>query len=224
LKQIVADKRTNFYLCPFQLNTFTIHTVNTMQYLCSMFIWEWLGALTGILGVVLTQKRSIWCFPIGIISVVISFYIFFEQKLFADSLQQVIYFILLIIGWYSWQKKIQVEHEVVVSKCNKLQRIQLAIFIISFAILLGFLLHKFTSATFPWIDSLATSIAFAAQFLIAKRKLENWYLWIIVNITYIGIYCVKTLWVYAFLYFIYLLLSFVGLNQWKKELTKDAAI
>ena len=208
----------------YQLNNFLVHAINTMQYLCSMFIWEWLGALTGILGIILTQKRSIWCFPIGIISVVISFYIFFEQKLFADSLQQVIYLILLIIGWHSWQKKLQVEQIVNVSKCNRSQRIQLGIFIISFALLLGFLLQQFTSATFPWIDSAATSIAFAAQFLIAKRKLENWYLWIIVNITYIGIYCLKTLWIYALLYFIYLLLSFIGLNQWKKEIKKDAAI
>ena len=84
-------------------------------------------------------------------------------------------------------------------------------------LLLFNLLRTFTDAHYPLPDSFATCLAFTAQYLIAKKKIENWALWVIVNVIYIVIYTQKDLHLYVVLYSIYLLLSFYGFANWKKE-------
>jgi nicotinamide mononucleotide transporter len=90
-------------------------------------------------------------------------------------------------------------------------------FILS-TLLLGTLLSKFTDASLPWLDSAATSLSFVAQWMIAKKKIENWLIWIVVNLMYIGIYAVKDLWLYCVLFFVYLLLAINGYLTWRKQL------
>jgi nicotinamide mononucleotide transporter len=176
-----------------------------------------IGALTGILGVYLTQRRLIWCFPIGILSVIISFIIFLELKLYADAIQQVFYFVLLMVGWINWTRDLKTNKTIHISITTLREAILLTSCSILVTLILGYILSRYTDAVFPWIDSSATSLAFTAQWMIAKRKLENWYLWMIVNITYIAIYINKDLWAYIILYCAYLVLSFTGLRAWKKE-------
>jgi nicotinamide mononucleotide transporter len=83
---------------------------------------------------------------------------------------------------------------------------------------MGWIFSSYTDASFPYIDAGATSLSFAAQFLIARKKIENWYLWMIVNITYIAIYINKDLYLYAVLFSVYLSLAFAGLRRWRREL------
>ena len=90
-------------------------------------------------------------------------------------------------------------------------------------LLLGGLLITLTAAIFPWADSLATSTAFVAQYLVARKKLENWLLWMGVNLVYIAIYYHKDLHLYVILFSVYLILSFFGLYKWNKELKSQLA-
>lgn len=89
--------------------------------------------------------------------------------------------------------------------------------------LLGYILKAFSNASFPWIDSLATTASFLAQYLIAKKKIENWIIWIAVNVVYIAVYLQKDLELYAVLYLVYLILAIQGYYQWRKHLTEQAA-
>ncbi len=174
--------------------------------------------ITGISGIWLTMKQKIWCFPVGLVNVGISFYIFLTQKLYADSLQQVMYMILLSYGWYSWNRPLKFKKTLPVSHLETREGLLCAAVSILFTLLLGMVLKTYTQASYPWPDSFATALAFTAQYLIARKKIENWILWMIVNCIYIIIYIEKSLLLYAILFTVYLLLSFMGFFQWKKEL------
>ena len=83
---------------------------------------------------------------------------------------------------------------------------------------LGTSFHIYTTAHYPYVDAMLTSFCFVGQFLIAKRKIENWHIWIFTNAGYVMLYVVKDLYVYSILYLIYFLMAFWGLKQWQSEL------
>lgn len=177
---------------------------------------EFAGFISGMLGVWLTIRQKTACFPVGIINVCLSAWLFFQQKLYADTIQQGVYFVLLVFGWIEWKKK-KDSAPTTISRLNRRQILLLLLVTAIGTALLFQLLHSFTDAHYPLTDSFATSLAFAAQYLIAKKKIENWLLWIAVNLIYIFIYLQKELQLYVVLYSIYLLLSFLGFASWKKE-------
>lgn len=178
------------------------------------------GFAFGIAGVWLTLKENVLCFPIGLGNVLLSLFLFYQQKLYADAFQQIVYIVLLSYGWLSWLKKNGLNKELLVSVSNK-RLLYMCFLAFAFCtVVLGTLLSKFTDATFPWLDSAATSLSFVAQWMIAKKKIENWLIWMLVNVMYISIYIYKDLWLYSLLFFIYLLLAISGYINWKKHLIK----
>lgn len=182
---------------------------------------EIVGFISGFAGVFLTVKKNKWCFPIGIINVILSCFLFYESRLYADSLQQLIYIPLLIVGWLNWNANSS--DEFIVERLNKKEIVIYFSLFLSSGLLLGYLLRTFSNASFPWIDSLATTASFLAQYLIAKKKIENWKVWIAVNIVYIAVYLQKDLELYAVLYLVYLILAIQGYYQWRKHLIQQAA-
>ena len=182
---------------------------------------EIIGFISGFAGVFLTVKKNKWCFPIGIINVILSCFLFYESRLYADSLQQLVYIPLLIVGWLNWNTN--TNDEFIVEQLHKKEIIIYFSLFVSSGILLGYLLKTFSNASFPWIDSLATTASFLAQYLIAKKKIENWIVWIAVNVVYIIIYLQKDLELYAVLYIVYLILAIQGYYQWRKHLIQQGA-
>jgi len=180
-------------------------------------VLEAAGFITGVAGVWLTTRRHIYCFPVGIANVLISSWLFFGQKLYADVLQQVAYIVLLAYGWFRWQNTRAEQLETAPAFLNKRERFRVISAIASLTVVLGSLLKYFTDAVMPWADSFATSTAFAAQFLIARRKTDNWILWIVVNCCYIVIYLERSLPLYAVLSTIYLILAIAGLRAWMRS-------
>ena len=182
---------------------------------------EIVGFISGFGGVFLTVKKNKWCFPIGIINVILSCFLFYESRLYADSLQQLVYIPLLIVGWLNWNTN--TNDEFIVEQLHKKEIIIYFSLFVSSGILLGYLLKTFSNASFPWIDSLATTASFLAQYLIAKKKIENWIVWMAVNVVYIIIYLQKDLELYAVLYIVYLILAIQGYYQWRKHLIQQGA-
>lgn len=187
-------------------------------------ILEWIGFATGVLGVWLTSRQNPWCFPIGLVNVWISLVLFFGQHLYADALQQAVYILLLTLGWHNWTRKKKEEPSLRISWSTNRERLLMVCAIISITITLGFLLHRYTDASFPWLDSFATSLAFTAQYLIARKKIENWLLWIPVNLIYIGIYLQKDLVLYVLLFTVYLGLAIDGYLTWTKTKPSETLI
>jgi nicotinamide mononucleotide transporter len=176
---------------------------------------ELFGVVTGIVGVWMTLRQNVWCFPVGLANVIVSLLLFYEQHLYADTLQQAVYIPLLIYGWIHWKQ----ENEKVFSPgwMSARERLSAALVIVAGGLFLGGMLKQFTTAHFPWADSMATAGAFVAQYLVARKKTENWILWMGVNMAYILIYFYKDLHGYMVLYTLYLLLAVMGYREWSKK-------
>ncbi|MEP7169775.1 MAG: nicotinamide riboside transporter PnuC [Bacteroidota bacterium] len=178
---------------------------------------EIIGFVFGVAGVWLTIKENLWCFPVGLINVFVSLLLFFQQKLYSDAVQQIVYIILLSYGWYKWIAGKDYEKDLSITFSSQKLLSVLFLIAIVFSFTAGKVFDKYTDASLPYWDAAATALSFTAQWMIAKKKIENWLLWIIVNIMYIGIYIYKDLYLYAFLFLIYLILAIKGWMEWRKS-------
>jgi nicotinamide mononucleotide transporter len=187
------------------------------QFFIQTGMLEWFGVFTGILCVWLAAKNNIYNWPIAIVSVVIYIFIFFESKLYADMGLQFYFLIMNFYGWYFWSKnKNNKQAESAVSLITK-KEIMLSIAgVVVFTAVLGFLLHKNTDASFPFVDSFCTACSLIAQIFLARKVLQNWLIWIFVDIIYVGVYVSKDLYATAFMYALYVYIASVGYFDWRR--------
>jgi nicotinamide mononucleotide transporter len=181
---------------------------------------EMAGFVFGIAGVALTARRVIWCFPVGIVNVLITAWLVFREALFADALQQMVYFVLLVAGWIKWRGARDAAGETVVSRLAPKEALSLGIVFLAGGGLMGFVFDRYTGAAFPYWDSGATALCFIAQWLVARRKIENWLLWMAANPVYVVLYLLKDLEWYAVLSVIYLALAVAGWRSWNRQLKR----
>jgi nicotinamide mononucleotide transporter len=178
---------------------------------------EFFGVIFNLLGVWLTIKKSRYCFPAGIIGVSLYVIYFFQLRLYADMFLQVFYIGLLAYGWKQWTKTGDEENFIVTGL--KTQQWLLLLFIcIGSTLLIGTVFNVFTDAALPYLDALLTSMSLVAQWLIAKKKLENWLVWIAADIIYVGLFIFKASYPTAILYFIFIILAVAGYFNWKKKI------
>jgi nicotinamide mononucleotide transporter len=178
---------------------------------------EWCGVFTGILCVWLAAKNNIYNWPIAIVSVLIYIFIFYENKLYADMGLQFYFLVMNIYGWYFWrQHKNSKEASTPVSVITKKEIFLSIAGIIVFTFVLGSFLYKKTDASFPFTDSFCTACSLIAQIFLARKVLENWLIWIFVDIIYVGIYLSKGLHATAFMYALYIYIATVGYLAWRK--------
>ncbi|MBP6533155.1 MAG: nicotinamide mononucleotide transporter [Bacteroidia bacterium] len=177
---------------------------------------EVFGIITGILGVWFTIRRNILCFPLGIVNVIIYAFMFSSEgiRLYADAILQCIYLLLLIYGWIQWKKSRKTFDTFYYPAKLFTTKLIYISFLAYF--LLAFFLQEFTKASLPWLDSALTILSLVAQWMIARKLIANWIIWIIVNSVYIPLYFYKGLPLTSVLYLIYLLLAVKGFMDWKK--------
>ena len=190
---------------------------NIYQFIFGTSPLEWCGVITGILCVWLAAKNNIWNWPIAIVSVLIYIFIFFESKLYADMGLQFYFFGMNIYGWYYWSKQKNNQTETrPISLITKNEILFSTAGIIIFTLALGFLLHKNTDASFPFIDSFCTACSIIAQFFLARKVIQNWLIWIFVDIIYVGVYFSKDLYATGLMYLLYIGIATMGYLDWRK--------
>lgn len=177
---------------------------------------EMVATLAGLVCVWLTAKENIWCWPIGLVNVSCFFVLFYEAKLYADMSLQVIFFILSIQGWIIWLTKRGDAKVRPTKKLTKQQAVILSILLIVTSIGWGYVLSNYTDASIPYLDALIATLSIIAQILLSNKILENWYVWITVDVLSIGLYLYKELYAVAFLYGVFLVIAIVGLLSWRK--------
>ncbi len=188
-----------------------------------MEILEIIATITGILAVVFQAKEKIYAWPFGIISVAIASYIFFNSKLYSDFGLHIIYIFLNIYGWVMWLQK-ESDKQVRATSLLSQKGILLSILItLAGSFILGYVMQNYTDADLPYFDAFTTSGSLVAQFLLAKKYLQNWFLWFVVDIVALPVYLYKGLYYFAFLFFIYLLLCVYGYFSWKKQMNIELA-
>lgn len=158
-------------------------------------------------------KRSCWIY--GGISSLILVYLFLEWKYYVDSVLNIYYVIMAFVGWFQWKK-----HTVQIS-IGRLTFSHTTFAVattVAIASTLAFIMHTYTDATYPILDSFAGSLSITATWLTAKRKIENWPFWIIANAMVIYLCILKAEYIIMGLMVAYFILSVVGWVQWYKQL------
>ena len=188
-----------------------------MDFLAGMFgsrLIEIIAAICGLINVTLLVRRSIWNYPFGIVMVTLYAFVFFEAKLYSDTILQFYYLIMQFIGWWWWLKKTDDQGLVVVDRLPSSHRLVWMVIAVGAIFSLGTVMDRFTDAALPYWDATTTVLSVIAQYFLAKRYLENWILWIVVDVLAIGIYLAKGLQPTAALYAVFLVLASIGLSQW----------
>ena len=183
-----------------------------------MSAWEILGFLFGALGVWLTVRENIWCWPTGLVSVGAYVIVFYRARLYADMGLQVVYIALCLYGWYAWLHGGTARGPLVVSRIPRLLLLGACAAGGCFALVLGATLSGATDAALPFMDSSTTAFSLVAQWMQTRKWIENWWVWIVVDAVYVGIYIFKGLLLTAGLYAVFLALAGLGLVAWRRSL------
>ncbi|MBE7176815.1 MAG: nicotinamide mononucleotide transporter [Mucilaginibacter polytrichastri] len=186
------------------------------------------GVITGILCVWLAAKNIIWNWPVAIISVSIYIVIFLDAKLYADMGLQVYFLAMNIYGWIYWSRMKRAAaarpgeaRPKPVSRIKMSEWMYSGIAVTVFTAVIGFLLHRNTDAAFPFVDSFCTAISLVAQVFLARRVMENWLMWIFVDVIYVVVYLLKDLHLTAAMYALYVYIAAMGYFDWKKDYRKQ---
>lgn len=176
---------------------------------------EWIAFIAGIAGVWLTIKENIYCWPTAMLSVIIYIFIFFKSKLYGDMALQLFYVAASIYGWFNWvkQKKNQKFYPGYLDNKTSIQFVVLTIifFIPVYLILLR------TDTDVPFIDAALTSFSLSNTWLMSKKKIENWLLWVAIDAVYVLLYIYKSLYLTSVLYAVFAGMALYGYYQWKTK-------
>jgi len=193
--------------------------ISFWQMLVSQFkhtsLFEWAGLSTTLICIYLAARENIWNWPVSIASVVISGIIYFENRLYGDFALQFYFLFTAFYGWYYWLKKKKEDSRPIVRIHLKSWAIVITV-IVLLSYLLGLFLKKYTNTNVPFEDGFCTAMSFVAQIMLTRKILENWILWVIVNICYVPLFIYKSLNLYALLYTVLIILAFKGYIDWKK--------
>jgi len=177
---------------------------------------EWIATLLGLACVALAARRSVWTFPTGIASVVLLGVVVFEARLYSDALLQAFFAAANAYGWRNWSRSNAAAGAVVVTRMSARERVRWAAVTIAASLAWAGLVHRFTDASYPMWDALIAGVSVAAQLLMARRRIEHWWLWIAVDVASVPLYLAKGLHLFAALYLLYLALSVWGLIDWRR--------
>jgi len=177
---------------------------------------EIIATITGILAVGLQAKEKILAWPFAIVSVTILAYIFFFQRLYSDFGLHIIYIFLNVYGWVIWSNKKGDQNvtPTLVMNWNQIGIASTVTLLGTYA--LGYIMKTNTDADVPYFDAFTTSGSLVAQYLLAKKYLQNWSFWIVVDVVAIPLYIYKELYIVAFLFFVYLVICVYGYWSWRR--------
>jgi nicotinamide mononucleotide transporter len=205
-----------------------------MAFLHSFLQWlqqqSWLeltGVVTGLLCVYLAAINNIWNWPFAIVSTAIYIFVFAKAALYADMGQNAYLLLINIYGWYYWSRQPYDAPKVPVVRISRKQISTLLLVAALATPALGFLLVNlapllhYQPAAFPYLDSFCTVVSLTAQLFMARKVLENWFIWIFVDVIYVGIYLSKGLQPTAFMFAVYALLALKGYVDWRKDYARQ---
>lgn len=184
---------------------------------------EWVAAGLGLINIALLIFRSMWNFLFAILSVAIYVFIFFESRLYAESGLQVFYILANLWGWYLWWKAGGEDARVPVRWLDWPSRVVWLTVTAALSLNLGWAMHRYTNAAMPFADSAIAGASVAAQLLLGFRRIENWLLWIAVDVAAVLLYINRGLYPTAGLYGGMLVMSLVGLKEWVEAGRRGAA-
>ena len=183
---------------------------------------ELVAVVTGFACVWLAARESLWNFPVAIVSCALYILIYHRAHLYSDRNLQGLFIALSLYGWYEWLYGGRGKTELGVSRTTRREWLGAALFTLAYTLGFGYYLQHGTDAAFPYLDSFTTAGSIVAQYLLTRKRLENWLLWLAVDLIYVPVLWYKALYPTAALYFLYLALAAYGYWQWRRDMLAQA--
>jgi nicotinamide mononucleotide transporter len=183
---------------------------------------EFIGTVLGLISVFLAARANIFTWPTGILNAIFFLIIFYQIHLYSDMFLQCYFCGMGVYGWFSWKYKAQNRQSAIRTLSNA-HRLRLAVFIVAVTLIIGTLISNIHlllprvfdhPASYPYVDTFIAILSILATILLARRIFETWVLWIIVDLTSIGLYSVKGVKLIAIEFCIFLCLAMLGIYSW----------
>lgn len=175
---------------------------------------EILSFVLSVLTVLLNIRQIHWAWLFSILSSALYGIVFFSTRLYGDSGLQMVFVVVSVYGWYCWLQGGKQSQEMPVTSLNLMQRFAAILAWLSVFVILSLFLKSFTDTDVPYMDGFLTAGSLVGQLLLSRKKIENWLIWIAVDVLYVGLYLSKGLMLTAILYGIFVVLAAIGLKQW----------
>ena len=203
-----------------------LEAVSTMSWL------EALAVLLALAYVVLAAYESMWCWPAAFISTTIYLYMCLMANLWAESVLQLFYIIMAVVGWWEWQKQRQVrlvpQAETAHAISEKQERpivrwpLKLHLYVLvgntGLTLLIGWLLASYTTAANPYLDSFTTIFSLFTTWMVTQKVLENWLYWVVIDAASIFLYASREIFsLTPYLYALYTVIALAGYLRWRKQ-------
>lgn len=195
---------------------------------------EFFGTILNILAVYLVSKNKILNWPIGIVASVLFMFLFWQIQLYSDFAEQIYYIVTGFWGWAAWKSSATsgptAGTDQKISFLELKEKLFFSEIVLLGTVALGLLMENIdklfptlfpVAATYVFLDAFTTVLSFVATYLLIKRKIESWYIWIFIDVIAIWLYYVKDVKFVALLYFVFLILATNGLFTWKKILQQQ---
>ena len=196
----------------------------TMEVVFTYLQANWIELLGSVLSIIylylsIKQKASLWIF--GFLCSALYVVVFFQSKFYADMSLQFYYLGVSVFGWISWKAgKPENRKELPVKRTTPLSGAIILIIALVLYFLYYFILSEYTDSPLPKADAFTTALSIVATWMLARKMIEHWWLWIIVDSVSAGLYFYKALYPTAILFVIYTIMAIIGYRQWKKSLPK----
>ena len=185
---------------------------------------EIFAVCSAILYLILAANEDVKCWYAALFSSILYMYIMYTAGLMMESFLQIFYIFMAIYGWYIWSSKINVEQELKIRSWKMQYHLYTITIVTLLAIITGFLLEKYTQAALPFLDAFTTWGAIITTYMVAKKIIENWIYWFVIDSISIYLFISRELYLTSLLFSIYLIIIIFGYRSWMKKLNTDETI
>ena len=185
-------------------------------------LWEIIGTVSGLVYLYLEIRESVWLWPVGLLTSGMYVVVFFQSKFYADMVLNIYYVAISVYGWYLWlygrRSAGNEDASLLITKTPSHMWKYLAASFLGMFLLMIWVLKSFTDSPVPVGDAFATALSIVATWMLARKYIEQWWLWVVVNAVSLGLFMWKGLYPTSVLFFFYTTMAIVGYFQWKKKM------
>ena len=181
-------------------------------------ILELVAVFTAVTYLILAAKEDVRCWYAALISSLLYIYIMFQAGLVMESILQIFYVLMAIYGYLQWNNMISVDSDLSIKSWNKINHLYSIGLVILLSTFSGILLERYTQAVLPFLDAFTTFGAIITTYMVAKKIIENWIYWFVIDSISIYLFISRELYLTALLFFVYLIIIIFGYISWKKKL------
>ncbi|QSX39074.1 nicotinamide riboside transporter PnuC [Shewanella sedimentimangrovi] len=188
----------------------------------AMTVWEGVAVLLALAYLLLAMRASIWCWAAAFLSTAIYTVLFFKVMLLMESLLNVYYMAMAFYGYWQWSRGGERHHGVQVCSWPLATHLRLIALTSIVSLAVGYLMANFTQASFPYLDAATTCFAVMTTYLVARKVLENWLYWVVIDLVSIYLYLSKGLMLTSLLFVLYVGLAVGGFFLWRSTMAEEA--